>query len=377
MNRSWLTKDYYRLLEVDEDADQAAVKKSYRRLAQKLHPDANPGDDKASERFKEVSEAYSVLSDPDRRKEYDQVRRLGAAGFAGGAGPHGGGAGNFAGGRVRFEDLLGGMGANLGGMFGFGGARSGPRRGADATAMLDLAFEQAVRGATTQVVVDSPAACGRCGGGGAEPGTPIDVCSGCGGTGTVASNQGVFSFTNPCRRCGGSGRMVEKPCTSCRGAGQERRVRTIKVRIPPGVKDGGVIRLRGKGAPGSRGGPPGDLLVELRVAAHPRFGRKGDDLLLTLPVSFTEAALGAKVTVPTLNGPVRLKIPPGTPSGKTFRVRKEGVRRDRGRPGDLLVTVSVAVPPKLSKEAKKMLEEFRDKHETENPRGEFEQNGGA
>ena len=377
MNRSWLTKDYYRLLEVDEDADQAAVKKSYLRLAQKLHPDANPGDDKASERFKEVSEAYSVLSDPDRRKEYDQVRRLGAAGFAGGSGPHGGGAGNFAGGRVRFEDILGGMGANLGGLFGFGGARSGPRRGADATAMLDLSFEQAVRGATTQVVVDSPAACGRCGGGGAEPGTPIDVCSGCGGTGTVASNQGVFSFTNPCRRCGGSGRMVEQPCTSCRGAGQERRVRNIRVRIPPGVKDGGVIRLRGKGAPGSRGGPPGDLLVELRVAAHPRFRRKGDDLLLTLPVSFTEAALGARVTVPTLNGPVRLKIPPGTPSGKTFRVRKEGVHRDRGRPGDLLVTVSVAVPPKLSKEAKKMLEEFRDKHETENPRGEFEQNGGA
>ena len=409
MNRSWLTKDYYRLLEVDEDADQAAVKKSYRRLAQKLHPDANPGDDKASERFKEVSEAYSVLSDPDRRKEYDQVRRPGAAGFAGGSRPGGtgfaggsrpgaagfaggsrpgaagfaaggsrpSGTGNFAGGRVRFEDILGGMGANLGGLFGFGGGRSGPQRGADASAMLDLTFEQAVRGATTRVVVDSPAACGRCGGGGAEPGTPIDVCSGCGGTGTVASNQGVFSFTNPCRRCGGSGRMVEKPCTNCRGAGQERRVRNIGVRIPPGVKDGGVIRLRGKGAPGSRGGPPGDLLVELRVAAHPRFGRKGDDLLLTLPVSFTEAALGARVTVPTLNGPVCLKIPPGTPSGKTFRVRKEGVRRDRGRPGDLLVTVSVAVPPKLSKEAKKMLEEFRDKHETENPRGEYEQNGGA
>ena len=360
MNRNWLQKDFYRLLEVDKDADQATIKKSYRRLAQKLHPDANPDDATAGERFKEVSEAYSVLSDPARRKEYDQVRSLGGGGFGGRSGP-------FGGGQVRFEDLLGGVGG-LGDVFRFGGGRSGPLRGSDVSATLDLAFEQAVKGTTATVTVESPEGCSRCGGGGAEPGTSIDVCAHCGGTGTVASNQGFFSFTNPCPKCSGSGRMVDSPCTRCRGSGQQRSARTIRVRIPPGVKDGNTIRLRGRGSPGSRGGPPGDLLVQLRVSAHPLFSRRDDDLVLKLPLSFTEAALGAKVTVPTLNGPVTLKIPAGTPSGKTFRVRKEGVRRDRGRPGDLLVTVQVTVPSKLSKDARKMLEEFKDLHETENPR---------
>ena len=361
MNRNWLQKDFYRLLEVDKNADQSAIKKSYRRLAQKLHPDANPDDATAAEHFKEVSEAYSVLSDSDRRKEYDQVRAMGAGGF-------GGGSGSFGGGQVRVEDILGGVRGNIGDLFGFGGGRSGPRRGSDVTTTLDLTFEEAVMGVTTQVTVDSAVGCSRCAGSGAEPGTSIDVCAGCGGTGTVASNQGFFSFANPCRECGGSGRVVDSPCVGCGGVGQERRARTIKVRIPPGVKGGNTVRLRGKGSPGSRGGPPGDLLVKLRVATHPRFSRRGDDLVLTLPVSFTEAVLGAKVTVPTLNGSVKLKIPAGTPSGKIFRVRKEGVRRDGGRPGDLLVTVRVTVPPNLPKEAKKMLEEFRDLYETESPR---------
>ena len=371
MNRDWLRKDFYRLLDVDEDADQAVIKKSYRRLAQKLHPDANPSDDTAAERFKEVSEAYSVLSDPDRRKEYDQVRAMGAGGFGGGGFDRG--SGNFGGGgQVRFEDIVGGFrGGGLGDLFGFGGARRGPRRGADVSAALDLTFEQAVKGATTAVAVDSDVRCGRCGGNGAEPGTQIDVCGGCGGTGTVASNQGFFSFTNPCRQCGGSGRMIDSPCAGCRGAGHERKARTIKVKIPPGVKDGNTIRLRGRGSPGLQGGPPGDLLVKLRVAAHPRFTRRGDDLVLKLPVSFTEAALGAKVEVPTLNGPVNLKIPAGTPSGKTFRVRRKGVQRRRGGPGDLLVTVSVTVPPKLPRDARKLLEEFRDRYETDDPRENF------
>lgn len=363
MNRNWLRKDFYRLLEVDKDADQAAIKKSYRRLAQKLHPDANPDDPKASERFKEVSEAYSVLSDPDRRQEYDQVRSMGAGAFRG----SGGGHGPFGGQHVRFEDLLGGAGG-IGDLFGFRGGRRGPQRGGDVSTTLDMTFEESIKGTTASVRIESPEACSRCGGGGAEPGTSFDVCTGCGGTGTVASNQGFFSFTNPCPQCSGSGRTLDSPCSKCRGKGRERRARTIKVRIPPGVKDGNTIRLRGRGSPGVRGGPPGDLLVEVRVSGHPIFSRSGDDLLLKLPVTFTEAALGAKVQVPTLNGPVTLKIPAGTSSGRTFRVRKEGVRRDRGRPGDLLVTVQVTVPPKLPKDARKMLEEFRDRYETGNPR---------
>ena len=364
MNRNWLEKDFYRLLEVNKDADQAAIKQAYRRLAQKLHPDANPDDDKATERFKEVSEAYSVLSDPERREEYDQVRSMGAGAFrgsTGGSGPFGGGQ------QVRFEDLLGGIGG-VGDLFGFGAGRRGPQRGSDVSATLDMTFEESVRGTTASVRIENPDACSRCGGGGAEPGTSFDVCPGCGGTGTVASNQGFFSFTNPCPQCSGSGRMLDSPCVKCRGSGQERSARTVKVRIPPGVKDGNTIRLRGRGSPGARGGPPGDLLVRVRVAAHPVFSRSGDDLLLKLPVTFTEAALGAKVEVPTLNGPVTLKIPAGTSSGRTFRVRKEGVRRNRGRPGDLLVTVQVTVPPRLPRDARKMLEEFRNRYETENPR---------
>ncbi len=364
MNRNWLEKDFYRLLGVDKDADQATIKKSYRRLAQSMHPDANPDDERAGEQFKEVSEAYSVLSDPERRKEYDQVRSMGAGGFrgnTGGFGPFGGGE------QVRIEDLLTGFGG-IGDLFRSGGGRRGPRRGADVSTTLDMTFEEAIKGTTASVRIESPDNCNRCGGGGAEPGTSFDVCADCGGTGTVASNQGFFSFTNPCRRCGGSGKTIDSPCVQCRGSGRRRSVRTVRVKVPPGVKDGNTIRLRGRGSPGTGGGPPGDLLVQVKVAAHRLFSRSGDNLLLKLPVTFTEAALGAKVEVPTLNGPVTLKIPAGTSSGRTFRVRKEGVRRGRGRPGDLLVTVQVTIPQKLPKGARKALENFREQYETENPR---------
>ena len=272
MNRDWLEKDFYRLLEVGADADRTTIKKAYRRLAQKLHPDANPDDPNAAERFKQVSEAYSVLSDDERRREYDQVRSMRAQGFgAGGFGPGGGG---FAGGQVRIEDLLSGVGG-IGELFNFGRGARGPQRGADLSATLDLTFEQSVRGATRPVSVSGASQCGGCSGSGAEPGTAVDVCGNCGGTGTVASNQGFFSFTNPCPVCGGGGRSVESPCVRCDGSGQEISGRTIRVRIPPGVKDGNTIRLRGRGAPGPRGGPPGDLLVRLRVGSHPRFSRKG------------------------------------------------------------------------------------------------------
>ena len=365
MNRDWIEKDFYKTLQVSKDSDEDQIKKSYRKLAQKLHPDANPGDDTAAERFKEVSEAYSVLSDSDKRSEYDQVRALGPGAYGGGANPFGSG-----GQQVRIEDLFGGMGGNLGDLFGFGATarRSGPQRGADVAAVLNLPFEDSIRGITTSVNIQGETACGKCRGSGAEPGTPIDACPTCAGTGNVASNQGVFSFTNTCPTCRGSGRQVDTPCSKCNGSGSERRTRTIKVKIPAGVKDGGTIRLCGKGGPGARGGPSGDLLVKLRVQRHPVFRRRGDDLTMKLPVAFTEAALGAKVDVPTLNGPVTLKVPAGTPSGKTFRIRKGGVQRERGRPGDLLVTVEITVPEKLPKNAKKMLEEFRDLYENGDPR---------
>jgi len=372
MNRDWVEKDFYKTLSISKDAPDAEIKKAYRKLAQELHPDANPDDATAEERFKEVSEAYATLSDPDKRKEYDQVRNMvGSGGF--GAGP--GGFGNFGGGqRVRIEDLgdLFGNVGGLGDLFGFGGGRSsrpsGPQRGADVSAVLNLGFEDAVRGVTTSVRVTGDATCSRCHGNGAEPGTHIEVCPTCAGTGTVAANQGVFSFSNPCPQCRGAGHLITSPCSQCKGAGRERRSRTIKVKIPAGVKDGSTIRIKGKGAPGRNGGPSGDLLVRLQVATHQIFGRRDNNLTLTLPITFTEAALGAKVEVPTFDEPVTLKIPPGTRSGKTFRVRKYGVSSTKGRPGDLLVTVEVAVPEKLSRPAKKMLEEFRDTHETDDPR---------
>jgi molecular chaperone DnaJ len=364
MNRDWVDKDFYKVLGVASDASADEIKRAYRKLAQQYHPDANQGDAAAEEKFKEISEAYATLSHAEQRKEYDQVRRLvesgGFAGFPGG----GGGFGGFPGGgqRVRVEDLsdlLGGAGG-LGDLFGFGGAgrRGGARKGGDTSAELHLSFEDAVHGVTTQVVVRGEALCTRCGGNGAEPGTHPDVCPRCGGTGTIARNQGFFSFAEPCTQCRGSGRIVETPCSACRGRGTEVRNRTIKVRIPPGVKDGSTIRLAGKGSPGVNGGPPGDLLVGVHVEKHPLFGRKGNDLTITVPVTFTEATLGSKVEVPTLNGPVTLKVPAGTPSGKTFRVKGRGVKPDRGRAGDLLVRVEVAVPRRLGRDEKKLLEQL-------------------
>ncbi len=379
MNREWVEKDFYKTLGVSKEASEAEIKKAYRKLAQELHPDANPDDPKAEERFKEVSEAYATLSNPDRRKEYDEVRQMVDAGFAGSGGfgrsGRAGAAGGFGNGqRVRIEDLSDLFGGGLGDLFGgFGGTTTrtrtaAPRRGSDLTATLNLSFEDAVKGVTTTVAVEGEATCRHCHGSGAEPGTPVDVCPTCGGAGTVAANQGVFSFSNPCPQCRGSGRIIETPCTRCHGSGKEHRTRKIKVRIPAGVKDGDTIRLRGKGAPGVNGGPPGDLIVRLNVGRHPLFGRKGDHLTLRLPITFTEAALGAKVEVPTLDGPVTLKIPPGTSSGKTFRIPRRGVQKTKGKPGDLLVTVDVAVPSKLSRDARRMLEEFKEQYETEDPR---------
>ena len=367
MNRDWVDKDFYKVLGVGRDADQDQIKRAYRKLAQKHHPDANPGNKEAEEKFKDISEAYATLSDPDQRKEYDEVRTMvdsgGFRGF-GGTGQYGAGQ------RVRVEDLsdlFGGIGG-LGDLFGGSRSRtSAPQRGADLTAELHLTFDEAVRGVDTEVTVRGEATCSRCHGSGAEPGTDVTVCPTCRGSGTVAQNQGVFSFASPCPQCRGSGMLIEQACAKCHGSGTEVRARNVKVRVPSGVKPGGTIRLKGKGAPGRNGGPPGDLLIKTHVAHHQVFGRRGDDLTVRVPITYSEAVLGAKVEVPTLNGSVTLKVPPGTPGGKTFRVRGKGIDRGKGKSGDLLATVDVVVPQKVSRDAKKLLEELRA-FEPENPR---------
>jgi molecular chaperone DnaJ len=361
VNRDWVDKDFYEILGVAPEAGADEIKKAYRKLAQTYHPDANPNDSAAEEKFKEISEAYATLSNAEQRKEYDQVRRMvSSGGFAGYGGP-GGGFGGFGGQQVRVEDLsdlFGGIGG-LGDLFGFGSrGRAGPARGADVHADLTIPFDDAVTGITTTLSVRGAASCSHCGGNGAEPGTPVTTCPTCGGQGVVAQNQGFFSFSQPCPQCGGTGRLIETPCRVCRGTGSETRTRQIKVRIPPGVQDGNTLRIPGKGGPGRNGGPNGDLLVGVHVAASSTFGRKGNDLTLNVPITYPEAVLGTKIEVPTLNGGVKLKIPAGTPSGKTFRVRGKGVTPDRGRTGDLLVTVQVAVPSKVSKEEKKLLEDL-------------------
>ncbi len=334
--RDWLEKDFYKVLGVSEKASDKQITSAYRKLAKQYHPDANPG---SEERFKEVSAAYDVLGDPGRRREYDDVRRHGARGpfTTTDAGPFGG--------SFRVDDL----GDLLGGLFGKGRVktRDGARRGDDVEATLHLSFVDAVEGITTTVNVTSDAACSMCAGTGAAPGTSPVICAKCGGRGVRSDNQGLFAFSSPCPGCGGSGMRVETPCPSCGGSGLERRPRQVKLRVPAGVEDGQRIRLKGKGGEGHNGGPRGDLYVVVRVAAHELFGRRGKDLTLTVPVTFPEAALGATVKIPTLHEPVTLRIPPGTRSGRTFRVRGRGAAATDGA-GDLLVTVEVAVPPTLS-----------------------------
>jgi molecular chaperone DnaJ len=254
----------------------------------------------------------------------------------------------------------------VGDMFG-SGSRGGPSTGPDLQTELTISFEDAAEGITTAVKIRGATTCSRCGGVGAEPGTNVTTCPTCDGRGVVAQNQGFFSFSQPCPQCRGAGQLVESPCTVCRGSGSENRTREVKLKVPAGVGNGSTLRLRGKGGPGTNGGPPGDLLVRLRVGTSRLFGRKGNDLTLTVPISYTEAALGAKVEVPTLNGGVTVKVPSGTPTGKTFRVRGRGISPERGRAGDLLVTVQVAVPAKVSRSEKKLLEELAT-HETDHIR---------
>lgn len=358
VRREWFEKDYYAILGVPRNASAQEIKKAYRKLAQRHHPDANRGDPEAEERFKEISAAYDVLSDPEVRARYDRVRDMAAAGVGAGFGPGVGarfgraGAGFGGVGGFDLEDLLGGV------FGGIGGRRPRPRRGGDLETRVRVRFEDAMRGTTVPVRISGHAPCSACRGTGAAPGTAPAVCPRCGGTGQVAVDRGFFSMSQPCPGCEGTGRVVETPCSTCKGTGAERRTRRLRVKVPAGVKDGATIRLAGKGEPDGPGVPPGDLFVRVDVEAHPVFGRRGDDLTVRLPLTYPEAALGAEVQVPTLDGPVTLRIPPGTPCGKTFRIRGKGAPRRGGR-GDLLATVHIEVPERPSRRERELLEELQ------------------
>jgi molecular chaperone DnaJ len=369
--KDYIEKDYYQALGVAKDASAADIKKAYRKLARELHPDKNPGNAEAEAKFKEVSEAYDVLSDEKRRKEYDEARSLFAGGGAFRGGNFGGAGGGFPGGDSPFDvsDLFGGAGTSSGGLGDiFGGLFTGgttsrrrtgaPVKGQDVEAEVNLGFDEAVHGAMLPLQLSGPATCRTCHGSGARPGTQPHVCPTCGGSGFVSRNQGAFGFSEPCRDCRGTGQIIDDPCPDCQGTGVTTQTRTINVRVPAGVRDGARLRIPGKGLPGTRGGPAGDLFVTVHVGEHDLFGRRGDHLTLTVPITYPEAALGTTLRVPTLDGSVALKVPAGTASGRTFRVRGRGIAKRGGGTGDLLVTVDVAVPQKLSGDAREALEKY-------------------
>jgi molecular chaperone DnaJ len=365
--REWLDKDYYAVLGVSSTATDKEITRAYRKLAKQYHPDANPG---SEDHFKEISAAYDVLGDDAKRKEYDEVRRLGASGMGGFGFP--GGFGGAGGQTIRIEDLgdLGDLLGGLGGVFG-GGRRQragGPRRGADVDTELHLSFEDAVRGITTSVNVRGEGRCPTCSGSGAAPGTSPVVCPRCGGRGYLDEPQGLFSLSTVCPECAGRGTKIEKPCPTCKGSGVTSQTRAVKVRIPPGVEDGQRIRVKGRGEAGRANGPPGDLYVSVHVDKHQLFARRGRNLTVMVPVTYPEAALGTTVKVPTLDDPVTVRVPAGTPTGKTFRVKGRGVPgHGRSGPGDLLVTVEVTVPPTLTEEQRAAVEHLAQVS-TETPR---------
>ncbi|MFM8303185.1 MAG: molecular chaperone DnaJ [Actinomycetota bacterium] len=366
--REWFEKDYYKVLGVDSAASEKDITRAYRKLAKQYHPDANPGDTAAEERFKEVSAANEVLGDPEKRKEYDQVREMAASGM--GPGGFGGGypgAGFGGGGQTfNFDDV--GLGDLLGGLFGSGagagrgrrGRRSasqGPASGADLEAELHLDFLDAVHGVTTTVHLTGEAVCSTCQGSGAKAGTTPETCATCNGVGDVLVDQGPFSFAQVCPQCGGRGAIVKDKCRTCKGRGVEVRPREVKVKIPAGVQAGQRIRVPGRGAPGRFGGSPGDLFVVVHVHHHEVFGRSGKaNLTVKVPITFAEAALGAQVKVPTLDTPVTVKVKPGTQSSTTVKVPKRGIVPAKGVPGDLLVTFVVEVPTDPTPEQRAAIE---------------------
>jgi molecular chaperone DnaJ len=369
-------KDYYKTLGVTKTATAAEIKKSYRELARKYHPDANKGSASAEERFKEITEAYNVLSDEKQRKEYDEARSM----FGGFRVPTSGGRTGAGGSTFDLGDLFGngeGLGDVLGGIFrnrpgGGGGASSRARRGTDVETETTLPFGDSIDGATVTLRLTGEGPCPVCGGTGAKSGTVPKVCPDCHGTGQQARNLGGFGLSEPCKNCRGRGLVVEDPCPSCSGSGRAMSSRTIQARIPAGVADGQRIRIPGKGAPGEHGGKAGDLYVRVHVKPHEVFGRSGDNLTVTVPVTITELALGADIKVPTHRGPaVTVRVKPGSANGTVIRVPGRGVRRKDGTLGDLRATLEVTVPHDLSSKAKSALEDLRIATAGADPREEL------
>jgi molecular chaperone DnaJ len=357
-----MPESLYDTLGVQKAASADEIKKAYRKLARQYHPDTNQGDKAAEERFKQVQTAYDVLSDDEKRKAYD---RFGSTNGRGAPGP--GPAGGV---NVDFGDFewAGNLGDILGGRFGdiFGAAgqrgrtRPQPVRGADVETEVRLSFEDALRGAEAKVPVELTVSCSQCGGTGAEPGTAPVICPECNGRGVISESQGLFALSQPCPRCRGNGTVIEKPCSKCHGSGRERRRRTFSVKIKPGVKDGTKIRLKGKGEVGQSGGPNGDLIVVTRVTASDTYERRGDDLVVEVPLSFPTAALGGKVEVPTPEGAVSLKIPAGSEDGKLLRIKGRGAPKLSGKgKGDVLARVRIQVPKRVNKKERELLEELQ------------------
>jgi molecular chaperone DnaJ len=350
-------KDLYETLGVGRGAAQDEIKKAYRKLARQYHPDANPGDASAEERFKEVQSAYDVLSDPEKRKQYDAFGSTNGRGPSGPGGPGGG---------FRFDSEgfdLGDLGDIFGGLFGGrGGAQREQRgqRGHDLEVEVRLSFEDSLHGVETTIPVELETACRECGGSGAKPGTAPRLCPECHGRGVKAESQGLFALSQPCPRCRGNGTVIEDPCPTCRGTGRERRTKRYTVKIPAGVKDGSKIRLRGKGEAGWGGAEAGDLYVVTRVTPSKLYTRRGDDLVVDVPVTYPEAALGATVAVPTPEGSVSVKVKPGTEDGTLLRVKGKGAPKLKGSGrGDLLARVKLSVPKKLSKAEKEAVEALK------------------
>lgn len=346
-------RDYYEVLNVPRNASEREIKRVYRKLARKHHPDVNPGDREAEAKFKEITEAYEVLSDPEKRRQYDQFgHQPFASATAEGPGPGFGfdfGRGGFGGIGDIFSDIFGGRTAGT----------AGPHKGEDLHYAIDLNFEDAVRGLSTEILLQKHVLCEVCQGSGAEPGSSPQPCPECSGSGRRQVSRGILSMTSPCPRCQGSGKVVLKPCRNCGGKGMVYRTERVKVKVPPGVDTGSRVRLGGKGEPGKNGGPPGDLYVTTRVYPHRFFERKGDNIYCTMPITITEAALGARIEVPTVDGKATMTIPPGTSGGRIFRLRGKGVPHLKGGGrGDQYLTVQVVVPQNLDDRSQQILREF-------------------
>jgi molecular chaperone DnaJ len=366
------TKDYYNVLGVSATATQDEIKKQYRKLAKKYHPDTNANDPKAAERFKEISEAYQTVGDAEKRKQYDQMRQLGAfGGFGGGARPGGGARGPAGGaaGGINMEDIdiggLGGLGDLFGSMFGggAGGGRTrqrGPQRGEDVEATLEIPFRTAALGGTVPVQLEVTEECATCHGTGGAPGSKMQTCPECHGRGTVSFGQGGFAVNRPCPNCLGKGQVPTERCPTCNGAGDLRVRKTVQIKVPAGADTGTRVRLRGQGGKGASGGPPGDIIITFSVQDDRFFKREGLDLIAHVPINIAQATLGSRVSVKTLDGKkVAIRIPPGTPNGKRFRVRGQGISRDDAQ-GDLIVEADVTVPESLNAEQEKAMKEFAE-----------------